>query len=523
MTYLSNAVFRSLTTQHISDTLYPFNHNGGPDAWSFGTGPQQIQDKFGNIIARAEDNVPNAYFVWSTDGGITWQNQNGTGATGKIDAVSGDQPALAYDDIADELYICWQDNDISDGYYLRVYTITRNVDNTIANIGDLSGGSYVHKAYLNLQLEYQGGDIVAFPAEALQLFVPNLVFCNDIGAKGALVALWPVNNQASTGGNTAGCEFRASMRVLTKDANDNTATNWKNPLGGATSTSSIGPRPGTAGNLPYGKLLFQASAVGGPGSLAAVRKIAGANAKDIYIALADGNVTGSAEKYIYIRMKWNAGASDWSNGLTTPVTLANVYAGSGVTYAHNDQLVVTPSEDLRNDRVVLGFGRHASTTDRWSFCYIDSADAVSAIVDAYSSVNPDAESFITGDVAADSVFGLTLVTYTDFPNKDSWVAIYKGTTLIGSPIKITTGQPMDIPLICRDTATASCRMRSVGGGQPHLEVLNRDYNSPGATNVPPTYTPPYIIWQSTLLFARPQPLNDVVGAAGFQRMSGGFR
>lgn len=425
------------------------------DGFTWAQGSPMLVDQYGQLIALAQwsnGGTNTNSFVVSGDEGATWSFPTHTSmatASGETFITRG---AMAYDSINDLVHVLWNAADPNDGVIYRRYSITRNGSNGITAFTRVSG--------VNLQLDYQDAGTMNYQH-------PVLIFCDDVGAEGGLLAIWGARNSASGTGTRS--EVRASMRALSNTTADNTAGNWKAPV--SASTSAIGQSPQVA----YSAIAAKAAAA----SLCHPSATRLANG-DVFVVYTDGDSTEEIQRVV---MVWDGANEDWSNSLLSEVKLADVVrAGTDNGYGLKREIVTAPHEDAVNGLVYVAFStwKGGGDGDTWSFVTVDSSGTVSAITDVYVAAEADCDSdiFVTGDLMFDTVTSRAAVLYTDLPDKHIYAALYNGTTETRAGTLVFDGRPFDIPTVYPATVSGN------------LLVLGRDFNDAAAEN-PPTYTPPY--------------------------------
>lgn len=431
------------------------------DGLTWAQGSPMLIDQYGVMIALIQWNNSGTNtnsFIVSNDAGATWAFPTHTSmatASGETFITRG---AMAYDSINDLVHVLWNAADPGDGVIYRRYSITRNESNAITAFTRVSG--------VNLQLDYQNTGTMNYQH-------PVLIFCDDVGAEGGLLAIWGARNSASATGTRS--EVRASMRVLSNTTADNTAGNWKAPV--SASTSAIGQSP----QVPYSAIAAKAAAA----SLCHPSATRLANG-DVFVVYTDGDSTEEIQRVV---MVWDNANDDWSNSLSAQVKLTDVVrAGSDSGYSLKREIVTAPHEDADgNVYVAFSTWKGGGVGDTWSFVSVTPGGTVSTITDVYVAATADCGSdiFVTGDLMYDSVTDRIAVLYTDLPDKHIYAALYDGTTEAQAPFVVFEDAPFDIPTVYP---------LSVSG---QILVMGRDFNAAAANN-PPTYTPPYDGWFGTI-------------------------
>jgi hypothetical protein len=440
----------------------------GPDGCTWAQADAAlVVDQYGKLIACQQQNADGCWLTYSNNGGATWADG--------LQQSYITRGSIAYDSVHDQVHVLWSCQASADGILYRRYAITRDGSHNITGIARDSNN-------INLQLDYETG------GQTVWYGFPTLFWLNDsgFGSHGAILALWTIYQE--TGTNTGG-ELRASLRVLSNTAADGTGGNWVQPAG-AGETARV-DQPSQVGIT---RLHCSSAATWVQSS--AARKAGGTNAKDVYVAyLATG--TGN---YKARRMRWNAGANDWSTGLSAPVTLsALVRSGSDAGYSFKGDLLTRPREDTTNDKMVVGLAtwRNNTSGDSWGYVRIANDDTVGSLVDVYysSAANCASDIFITGDLVVEQ--GYVVATYTDLPRKDAYVRCFDSSDSEAQAASlIYNGSPVDIPTFYQVGGSARVNF----GSGDRLLVFFRDYNTAARSN-PPTYTPPYYGYFGTLTWA----------------------
>jgi hypothetical protein len=433
-------------------------NNLGADGLTWAQGYQPTIDQYGKIVTMVQINSSGLAWLVSNNSGASWSDIGTSGDSAYPIPVT--RMAMAYDRINDKFHVLYAGTS-TDGMIYRRYTPTRDGSNNIS--------AFTKDVNTNLQLDFNASGDYQHPL---------LFFMSDIGANGALVAIWHAHKSAG------GTEVRASMRVLTNAAADGVAGNWTHL--GVNSVDAISMAPAVA----YTALFSTTNTNAGNGWPCVVRKpeTAPTNAKDLSIFYVE-NVGGTTLTWRNRRMRWASGSSNWATGLTAAVSVgALLRAGTNSGYTLKYQIGSKPVYIPGADKIAFAYCDWKDNTngDTWLFKYVDSADVVSSAVDVYSGLaaNMHATIFITGDIAYDSESGRLIVTYTNLPAKDALVTLYDGTTQVMAPATFFSSKPCDIPIVLNDR---------VGG---KTIFLFRDFNT-AARNNPPTYTPPYLGYWAT--------------------------
>lgn len=450
VTILANTVTRTVSLGAVT-TVQPggaFFGDLSPDGtnWSQAGASNDTQttvggpiliDKNGNLIVNLQRNnsgTKQNQMVYSNDAGANW-----TVNTGYSNEAALERGTMAYDAANDTIHMLWTAQDQTDGIIYRRYTISYSG----------SSISSIAKAADNLQLDFRSSG-----SDSYQYQHSILIHMNDGGADGTygkLLAIWARRN-----GTAGKSEIAASMCVLGATANRAaTASNWAAPITAATDTLGIAPTVAYSAILATSGASFPA--IPHP---SAQRVQTGAKTGDVYVAYADGGTT-AAQKWAFKRMRWNAGANDWSTGLTAATDISNIQGtGSDTGYTLKAQLGSKLSHDTTNDRLYFGFARWPSNVlgDTWSFAYIDCTnDTVVGPVNVSNSgtsYNSGGGSGtynypITGDLTYLNSVQRLVVTYTRTPTADNatYAQMYIGTVAEGAEKEVYTARKTDIPLI----------------------------------------------------------------------------
>lgn len=425
-------------------------NNLGADGFTWAQAHQPVVDQYGKIATIVQVNASGLAWTVSNDNGSIWSDLASPGDG--IYPVPVTRASIAYDSISDAFHVVYVSSDGNDGVIYRRYTPTRDGSHNIT--------AMTKDANTNIQFDFNGSGIYDHPI---------VIYCNDVGSKGAIVAIW---NAHKSGGGT---EVRATMRALTNTSADGVAGNWTHL--GVNSSDTISMAPAVA----YTALFASASTSAAVGWPSVLRKSSGAasHAKDLYIFFVD--IVATVPTWKFRRMAW--ATSNWSGGLGSAVTVGAIKrAGTDAGYTLKYQIGSKPVEDTTHDRVYFAYCDWKDNTngDTWLFKWVDSADAVSSAVDVYSGLaaNCGTTIFVTGDIGWDSVSKRLVVSYTDLPRKDSFLVLYDGSVRKQSPLNIFSSAPSDIPIILGSRINNK------------TIVFLRDFNVEARQN-PPTYTPPY--------------------------------
>lgn len=378
-------------------------------------------DQYGKLIAiiqRHNSGTKLHTLCYSNDGGATW-------ADSAISSGFLDRGSAVYDSANDLVHVLWNAAAATDGVIYRRYSISRGAANTITGFTQVAG--------VNLQIDFENAGTMAYQH-------PCILWLNDagFGANGALLCVWSARNSAAA---TTKAEIRASLRVLSNTVADNTASNWAAPVSAA--TSLIGQSP----QVPYSILQSGAGSIMWP---SIGRKTTGTNAKDVYLCYHNGEAAGSGQ-WRFRRLRWNAGSSNWSTGLSTDTLItASQRAGSDTGYSLKYQLGTYVWEDTAHDRMVYGLATWKSNAagDTWGLSLLDSADGVT-LADAYSAGG--VHSFApTGDICYDATSDRIVAAWLTTTQEYVQAQLFSGATAQGSPQTIyNTVSPSgcDIPLL----------------------------------------------------------------------------
>lgn len=424
-----------------------YTNNLGADGYSWAQSYQPTIDQYGIIVTIVQIHGQGLAWIVSNDDGATWTDITVSPGDG-LYPVPVTRMSMAYDSISDKFHVLYLGSTSDDGMIYRRYSPIRNPDNTITG--------FTKDANTNLQLDFTNQNSPSY-------MHPTLLFCSDIGAKGAIVAFWG----AKVGSNV---EVRASMRELTNTSADGVAGNWSGL--GVAGNNAINNTPAVA----YSTLMSSNTGIGGHSSI--LRKARNSNINDLYIFYEDR--VGGIDKWRYRRAIWNG--TNWDT-LSAAVNIGNLLeSGEDNGYGLKSEI---GSKIAESDQDFLYFGysvwKNDTVGDTWQFVEIDTlTDTVSTPVVVYNSVaaNNGSTIFITGDIFFDLVSKRLVVTYTDLPAKHAYIIGYKRTTAVTAPKLIFNTAPVDIPVIVD---------RKINN---KFVVLFRDFNSAAANN-PPTYTPPY--------------------------------
>jgi hypothetical protein len=397
----------------------PRTNDLGADGYSWSNSLPITVDQYGKIISVCQFNgsgTSGHNFIYSNDNGTTWNDaafSSGFLARGSV----------VYDSINDLLHVLWVAGAVSDGVIYRRYSITRDGSNNITAIAAVAG--------INLQLDFENAGSMAYNH-------PLAIFCDDIGANGALLCVWSARNALGVANKN---EIRASMRVLSNTVADNVAGNWVAPV--AADLTSINQSPQVA----YSALVVNNN--GGVCYPSIGRKASGINALDVYLAYANG---GAVWQWRWLRLRWNAGASDWSTGLTADTLItAGQRAGVDAGYALKYQLGTYLHLDSVNDRILFGLATWKDNVDgdTWGYVGINADDSLTALVDAYSTGG--AHSFApTGDIYYDPIGQRVIVSWLTTTTEYAQVRLYNGLLTAGAIVTaydaVSPGG-VDIPLL----------------------------------------------------------------------------
>lgn len=396
------------------------------DGYNFAQAKPIMIDQYGKIILWAErynSNSSRHVIVVSNDSGSTWTEPTRTGFYDASGEGFLTRASCAYDSVNDLLHCLWSATASTDGIIYRRYSFTRDGSNNITGVTRVAG--------INLQLDFE-------VTGTMQYEEPSMIWLSNGGANGEILAVWSARN-TGTGSGTNKNEIRASMRVLSNTAADNTAGNWAAPV--TADTTGIGNAPSVAYSI------ITQNNFGGITYSSILRKSSNTNSGDIYVAFYNGDSSGTP-KYQFRRMRWNSGSSNWSTGLSSIVDLSNmVISGADTGYSLKNQLISQLSEDTTNDRVYVGFPVWKSNVlgDTQSFVYIDSADTVSSRVDIYSASG--AHTYApTLDAWYDNTSRRLIYSYIK-NDKFAYIQTYNGTTLDQSETTLFNSVGVDIPLI----------------------------------------------------------------------------
>jgi hypothetical protein len=371
----------------------------GADAFTWADGRPLGVDKFGNLFGIIEDGATNHWWLWKNVGGA-W-------ARSASSWPSLTRGTVAYDAANNIAHVLWSTTQANGGIVYRRYVIAYNGSNQITGIAEDTGATIagVVQARTNVVLD-DGTGIASYEH-------PGLIFLGDAayGSLGALFAFWGCQNAA---GNEVRCTMLNFNGV---GAQAQTLANWAAPI--TADTTSLGAN--TAPAVAYSKV-FASANVGLP-YVGAQRKAAGTHAKDVYLWYHDGSTNAATSHYQYRRAQWNAGASNWSTGLTTAVNVTLVVrSGTNYSTGYNTnrvQLITRPTESTSGDcmfMAALTWKDDTTGGDTWTLYKIDSADAITS-VDVFSfGASSNTTSGPWGDAAFDNTKGQLIVTYNNTSN-----------------------------------------------------------------------------------------------------------
>jgi hypothetical protein len=438
------------------------------DGFSWDSGQSWIRDGRGSWIGVVIDNTgPQAVWAFSNDGGLTFST------SGAIDGGSLVRASLAYNPIDDSVYALWEGQNNTDGIFIRRYAITRSTPGdpatTIASIAT------TRDATLNLVLD-------SFTTTgAVSYHSPQLRYFNDgAWAHGAVLALWSVGQ---TGSTVNGGEVRASMRLLSNSAADNTAANWLAPAGAGTKTITQGP----TATLNWSKLFATSSfathiAGSGDPFVSSLRLPSG----DLAVVHFDA----SLDAFRLAEFAWRGTPNfDWAGTVTRTTLLAHLGgADADAGYTDKQELVSQLSTTPSGGQLYVGLPQWAgdgSGGDRWVLVEVDftnSRAVATAVVYQATKALSASTIFVTGAAYYDAAAGAVLTTYTDLSPKAAYSRTYNRTTPAAAAVALYSTTPVDIPTILP--------WRDANG---KAVVVFRDFNSQSVAVPPatPTYTPPY--------------------------------
>jgi len=422
--YLYMPVVTSMGTAGQIDDL-------NPDGFTWAQGyPHQI-DQYGNWIVQANGVSRNALFAWSNDDGATWD------ATGTLHSFQVLRASFVV--IGTTIYALWLNTD-TNAVLLRTYTIS------------YSGEAITGIAYTSSSATLDTGLTTA--QHPVLLLTPD----------GDLLAVWGARANS-------GNEIRAA-RCAPADAT--TASNWVHL--GTDSSTTITQEPSTDS--------YTALVANSTGAVALPSAMVQPDTGDLYLFYHSGG-----GEWRWRRFDW--GGSDYDGGTTDTLVSSVVRAGSDTGYSGKQELGSKPVYDPTTGRVYFGFATWANNTDgdSWSFCWVESNDSLGTLVDVYTagaSAN-GSDVFITGDLSINPEHGWLAVAYTDLPDKDVYVEVYRGATQLQDATLMYDVEPFDIPTLYEHPIDGK------------LVMLGRDFN-PEATGTSPTYSPPYQGWVATMLW-----------------------
>jgi len=459
--------------------------NLGPDGFTWAQAPAVAVDPFGKLVAQLNDNSQQVHFMYSNNNGVTWSTP-----TGNIDGGFLVRGSITFDAGGAWAHVLWNGYNSTDGLIYRRYAITRDGSNNITTI------SAARDSTVNLQLDFQVGSAI------MNYELPVLLWIPEGGANGSLVAFWPAQNLQT--GHIGG-EVRCAMRTLTLTSADGTAANWVAP--GAAATDSINNPP----NIGSYTAVSQLASAGFVPGIAARRKAAGTNTKDLYVCYIEGTTIASTALK-FRRLRWNAGSNNWSTGITTATTLTLLQRAGADALGYNlkFQLLTEPREDTARDKIWIGVCTYKDNTNRdtWGYVGVNCAtDAAIAPIDVYSAgTHSDrVDKFIDGDISVDSTTGWVAVSYLNLTAKSIFMACYDtGGTQITAPFLVSSGAPFDTPTLVNGRLNQS--------GTDALVITTRDFNAGAAVadGAAPTYTPPYNAWIGRVVWDPPPGVAQTV-------------
>jgi hypothetical protein len=418
----------------------------GPDGYTWANAPS-IQDTHGNIIAISEDNSAVHHF--------TYLNSGGAWADAAMSEGFLTRGSMWLDTTNNLLHVLWSTSVANGGIVYRRYVVSysgNNISGIVSDNGVSVGGSTTQT---NVVLDDGSGLAVVEH--------PVLIGLPDIGGTyGAFLAVWGACS-------ASGGEVRAAMCVLGASVNAaKTLANWVAPVTASTSALGANTTPATGS---YSTLATGTSAVDPP-YLGIARQANG----NLFLVYWNGTA------YRWRRATWNAGASNWSSGLSTAVTIYNATrAGTDAGYGTKalegikPQLITAPSEDAGGNMIVgLASWKDNTAGDTWGIARIDTTGALTT-VDVYSwggaSNNGAPNLYPTGDAMVDPQTGYILATY--ITQTDARAQAFTPSLAASGSSRQIFAVVSDIPLLLR--------FRVAGGTR--IGVLQRD-----AVNTP---TPPY--------------------------------
>lgn len=466
---LLHAAFKSLRLQHPSFARQntAATNAGDADMLPWQTVPAAITDKYGKLIQldRWLNTGSSTKFhrpVVSNDGGTTWTEPTLSGFAAPGNNTDGEgvlvHYAHDYDAVNDVWHVVYVLDQTDGAVIHRQYEFTR--DPTTHDITTVTRTR-------SIQLEVGVG--------GLGYESPICLWIPEGGTYGTVVCGWTVNSLTKS-------EGRLTMRRVSHDAGDATLANWLAPFNEASGVGATDSMGSTG--LPKYSCFCKGAGTGQPFA-GVLRKSTGAasHAKDLYILFSLRGGTFYANRAV-----WNAANNDWRGGLAGGTSGGVVVADSGlltltgiqrsgtdVGYALKYQLPCQPVEDTANDRVYFCVPTWKSDAlgDTITVCYVDAADARSALVDVYSAGG--AHSYApTATIRWHAGQKRLVVAYIKTATQFAYVQTIAGTAIDQGETALFTAAPIDIPYLlpqdvggkigvcCRDTTVRTNPNRFFG-------------------------------------------------------------
>jgi len=412
------------TTSAVMNTTH--TNAGTADEFGWTQGLAYFLDKNSNEV------VPIQWSTGTVTNGFSYRNVSGAWTDASMNETVLTHGAFAYDATNNLIHALWYSTNLGDangntGLVYRRYVIQysgNNISDIVSDNGVNVGGATTRT---NLVVDAQGSAVPSSSSEQ-----PSIL----LTPTNRLVIMWTMQN-------VNGVELRISMCDLSSNINaGKTAANWVNPLGGATATTSIG---GAAPYVAFGKVYANAAVNQQLTYSTLHQKQTGTNGSDLCVVYTAGNST-AAYNYRWVRLRYNAGANNWSTGLSTPIQLTLIQrAGTDTGYVLKFQLLTNICEDGNgNCYVGCATWKANATGDTWGYAQItDGAEAVT-LVDVYSAGG--AHSYApTGHIAYDPAKNILLASYIKTTSQFAYVQGFTGTTQKIAEQVLFTADKVDIP------------------------------------------------------------------------------
>jgi len=350
-----------------------------------------IVDAYGNYIMYVQEYSTGHTFVFSNDGGITWQDN--TGNTNNAQNAPTEafltRGTMAYDSINDVIWVL--SATLGEGILIRRFTFNRDVDSNISAINRTYGTGAIIDATAS----------VGFP----------WIVWTNTGNQGTLIVSWRSDTSILAGFIDLGSDY---TRV-------NTLSNWE-ALDGGTAFTTVA-----------------ASTADG---LAVSYKTSGAHSQSLWFCFP--MITGAFWKWC--RYDYSAGTWSVSQAATNLTTLDNGNGGYNLKYQLPTSFVFI------GDSAFIGVPLWKDSTDgdTWRAVKIADDDSVS-VVDAYSAGGTHSYA-PTGDIYATTNKVIVAYIKTGAGSEYYYVKIYDTSLVqIGDEELIFDSAPVDIPLLVYDT------------------------------------------------------------------------